>query len=80
MTTDETAKRHSVDEEDTASRETAKTVLMGEIRLAEMDCKIAGLRQINLKALYDSLPATLNPEADEALLGLLLDARRKLQI
>jgi hypothetical protein len=59
-------------------REKAKTVLRHEITVAETQCRRAGMRQIKLQALYDSLPENLSQEADEALWELLLDARRKL--
>ncbi len=58
-------------------REKAKHVLYREIAEAETQCKLAGFRKIKLQALYDSLPEVLPQEADEALWGLLMAARRK---
>ena len=77
MSTDETAKRHSVDEAtDTPSRDSARTVLERDIRHAHDVCRRAGLEAVQLEALANSLPVQLNATADEALYNLLMAARR----
>ncbi len=78
MSRDEAAKESAVDQAGyTPSRDSAKTVLMREVRLAEQTCQRAGMEAIQLKALYDSLPGKLSPEADQALYDLVMVAKRR---